>query len=184
MAHIQFMHAFYNRLGQFLVNAGLENKNTVLGCSEIEIAAQEKAYGVQFPLAYRLFLQWCGHTTLRSLDQDFKLGSLEGFWESARDLLAENEAALEPGGFVFGEWQGYSFFYFLLGSNNPPVKLCIIKSDSDLGLEYIDYGRFTDWLINQIKHLVKTRQSIRKINVHVPSIWAELDQIAQLAEHG
>lgn len=153
-----------------------------LGCSEAEIVAQEQTYGVQFPLAYRLFLKWCGRTTLKSLDQDFRLEFLEYYWDSARDLLAENQVTLEAGGFVFGEWQGYNFFYFLLGFDNPPVKLCIIKSDTEPGLRYIEYGRFTDWLIDTIKYSVKIRQSIRKIEVRVPAIWAELDQIARLAD--
>lgn len=178
------MQAFYTHLDQFLFHAGLEDSTAALGCSEAEIAAQEQTYGVRFPLAYRLFLQWCGRTTLKSLDQDFRLEVLEYNWESARELLAENQATLEPGGFVFGEWQGYSFFYFLLGADNPLVRLCIIKSDTEPGLEHIDYGRFTDWLINRIKSLVEIRQSIRKINVDVPAVWAELDRIAQLANQG
>lgn len=75
--------------------------------------------------------------------------------DSARDLLAENQAALEPGGFVSGEWQSYSFFYFLLGA---------------------------DWLLDRIKLLVEIRQALRKIDVDVPAVRAELDQIAQLAD--
>jgi hypothetical protein len=177
------MQDFYTHLIQFLFEAGLEDSPTGLGCSEAEIVAQEQAYGVQFPLAYRLFLTWCGRTSLQSLNQGFELKFLDYYWDSARDLLAENQAMLEPSGFVFGEWQGYNFYYFLLGFENPPVKLCIIKSDSDdePGLRYIDYGRFTDWLINQIKYSVKIRQSIGKINVQVPAVWAELDQLAQFA---
>jgi hypothetical protein len=178
----ELMQKFYARLNQFLFDAGLEAGTTILGCSEAEIAAQEQAYGVQFPLAYRLFLKWCGHTRLKALDQNFQLEFLDYYWDSARDLLAENHATLEPGGFVFGEWQGYNFFYFLLGADNPLVKLCIIKSDTEPGLEYIEYGRFTDWLIGSIKHLVEIRQSIRKINVDVPAVWAELDKIACLAD--
>ena len=115
-------------------------------------------------------------------DQEFELRFLDYFWDSARDLLAMNRVILEPGGFVFTEWQGYNFFYFLLGFDNPPVKLCIIKSDTEPGVEYIDYGRFTDWLIDQIKAMVDLRQSIREINVNVPAAWAVLDQIAQLAD--
>ena len=176
------MHAFYTRLDQFLLAAGLEASTTGLGCSEAELVAQEQAYGVQFPLAYRLFLAWCGRTRLQSLDQDFRLEFLAYYWDSARELLAEEHATLEPRGFVFGEWQGYNFIYFLLGSANPPVKFCIIKSDTEPGLAYIEYGRFTDWLINRIKEMVEIRQSIRKINVDVPAVWAELDQIAQLAD--
>jgi hypothetical protein len=175
------MQNFYARLNQFLLDAGLENSTAGLGCAEAEIAAREQQYGVPFPMAYRLFLQWCGRGRLQSLDQDFQLKFLDYYWDSARDLLADNQSILEPGGFVFGEWQGYNFFYFLLGVDNPPVKLCIIKSDVESGLEYIDYGRFTDWLISQIKSMVNIRQSLGKINVDVPTIWAELDQIAQLA---
>jgi hypothetical protein len=173
------MQHFYNRLDLFLFHAGLEGSTMGLGCSEAEIAAQEQAYGVAFPLAYRLFLKWCGRTTLNSLGQDFRLEFLEYNWESARDLLADNHETLEPGGFVFGEWQGYNFLYFLLGDDNPPVKLCIIKSDVEPGLDYTEYGRFTDWLIGRIKSLVKTRRVSREINL--PAVWAELDQIAQLA---
>ncbi|UOQ70698.1 SMI1/KNR4 family protein [Hymenobacter cellulosilyticus] len=177
------LQAFYARLDQFLCTVALEEPTRVLGCSEAEIAAQEHTYGVRFPLAYRLFLKWCGRTTLKSLDQDFQLDFLEYYWGSARDLLAENQAVLEPGGFVFGEWQGYNFFYFLLGSDNPPVKLCMIKSDTEPGLEYTNYGRFTNWLIDRIKSMVEIRQSIRKINVDVPAVWAELDQIALVADY-
>lgn len=174
------MQGFYSRLNQFLIEVGLEQPSTIIGCSESEIAMQEQIYGVQFPLAYRLFLKWCGHRKPTLFDQDYELRFLNSYWESASDLLAENQAVLEPRGFVFSEWQGYNFFYFLLGLDNPVVKLCIIKSDTEIGLEYIDYGCFTDWLINSIKSLVKSLQSTRKVNVDVPFILSELDQIAQL----
>jgi hypothetical protein len=176
------MHVFYTRLDQFLLAAGLEDSTTGLGCSEAELAAQEQRYGVSFPLAYRLFLTWYGRTTLQSLDQDFRLELLEYYWDSARELLAENQATLAPGSFVFGEWQGYNFYYFLLGSDNPPVTLCSIKSDREPGVEYREYGRFTDWLIGQIKSLVELRQSLGRINVQVPAVWAALDHIAHLAD--
>jgi hypothetical protein len=176
------MQAFYTRLDQFLVATGLEGSTRDLGCSEVEIAAQEQAYGVQFPVAYRLFLKWCGRATLQSLNQDFRLAFLDYYWDSARELLIENQAALEPGGFVFGEWQGYNFWYLLLGSANPVVKLCLIKADLEPGLAYQEYGRFTDWLISQLKEMVQLRQSLGRIDVQVPVVWAELDQIAQLAD--
>jgi hypothetical protein len=176
------MQAFYTRLDQFLVKVGLEKSATIVGCSEDEVTAQEQAYGTQFPLAYRLFLKWCGRKKPALFEQDFELRFLDYFWDSARDLLAENQGVLEPGGFVFAEWQGYNFLYFLLGFDNPPVKLCIIKSDTEPGLEYVDCGRFTYWLINQIKASVKLLQFIGRINVDVPAIWAELDQIGQLGD--
>lgn len=71
------MQAFYAGLDQFLVATGLEASTTGLGCSEVEVAAQKQAYGVQFPLAYRLFLKWCGRATLKSLEQDFQLAYLD-----------------------------------------------------------------------------------------------------------
>ena len=176
------MQAFYMRLAQFLVATGLEGSTSGLGCSEAEVAAQEQEYGVQFPLAYRLFLKWCGRATLQSLEQDFRLAFLDYYWDSARELLTENQTSLEPGGFVFSEWQGYNFWYFLLGSDNPLVKLCIIKSDLEPGLVYHEYGRFTDWLIGQLKTMVQLRQSLGRLDVQVSAVWAELDQIAQLAD--
>lgn len=176
------MQAFYTRLDQFLVATGLEGSTRGLGCCEAEVAAQEQAYGVQLPLAYRLFLQWCGRAILPSLEQDFRLAFLDYYWDSARELLAENQAVLEPDGFVFSEWQGYNFWYLLLGSDNPVVKLCTIKSDVEPGLVYHEYGCFTDWLIGQLKAMVQLRQSLGRIHVQVPAVWAELDQIARLAD--
>jgi hypothetical protein len=170
------MQNFYARLDQFLLDAGLENSTAGLGCSEVEIAARERQYGVQFPLAYRLFLKWCGGGRLKSLGQDFQLEFLDYYRDSARDLLAENQATLEPGGFVFSEWQGYNFFYLLLGVDNPPVKLCIIKSDVEPGLKYIDYGRFTDWLVGLIELALLYNQ------LNTPAMLAELNQIEQLAD--
>ena len=108
------MQAFYQRLNQFLFEQGFEDSPVGLGCSDAEIAGQEQRYGIRFPLAYRLFLQWCGHMALQSLEYDCRLDSLDYSWESARELLEENHVTLEVGGFVFGEWQGYNFFYFLL----------------------------------------------------------------------
>jgi hypothetical protein len=58
------MEAFYRRLDQFLFEQGFEDSTVGLGCSDGEMVAQEQRYGVRFPLAYRLFLQWCGHATL------------------------------------------------------------------------------------------------------------------------
>lgn len=176
------MQAFYARLNEFLVNTGLEKSTEGLGCSAEEIAEAERAYGVQFPLAYRLFLRWCGRGPMSWMDQqDLQLDSLPYSWESARALLAAEQEALEPGGFVFSQWQGYNFLYFLLGADNPPVKLCIIKYYVP-GLEYEDYGRFTDWLIQRIKSSVELRSFLRKTSVRVPAVWAELDRIARLAD--
>jgi hypothetical protein len=129
------MQDFYARLAQFLFDAGLEASIAGLGCSEVEIVEREQQYGVQFPLAYRLFLKWCGRTRLQSLSPGFQLEFLDYYWDSARDLLAEEQETLELGGFIFSEWQGYNFLYFLLGADNPQVKLCIIKSDTEPGLE-------------------------------------------------
>lgn len=89
---------------------------------------------------------------------------------------------LEHGGFVFSEWQVYNFWYFLLGSANPLVKLCLIKSDLEPGSVYHEYGRFTDWLISQLKTMVQLRQSLGRLDIQVPVVWAELEQIAQLAD--
>jgi hypothetical protein len=175
------MQAFYTRLNQLLVKIELEESAIILGCSEDEIVAREQSYGIQFPLAYRLFLKWCGRKNPALFRQNFELEFLHYYWDSARDLLAENHAVLESGGFVFTEWQGYNFLYFLLGSDNPPVKQCIIKSDTEPGLEYMDYGRFTDWLIDYTKAAVNTLQFIG-IDVDVLTIEAELEQIAQLGD--
>jgi hypothetical protein len=170
------MQDFYARLDQFLLDTGLETSTAGLGCSEAELAAREQQYGVQFPLAYRLFLKWCGRGWLKSLGQNFQLEFLDYYWDSARDLLAENQATLEQDGFVFSEWQGYNFFYLLLGVDNPPVKLCIIKSDVEPGLRYLEYGRFTDWLIG----LIELALLYNKLNT--PAMMAELDRIEQLAD--
>ncbi|WP_324673119.1 SMI1/KNR4 family protein [Hymenobacter sp. GOD-10R] len=173
------MQVFYSQLKQFLT-AALETADAI-GCSEEEITYQERAYDIQFPLAYRLFLIWCGKTKLSWMNgRDFGLDTLAYSWDSATELLAENQSVLEPNGFVFSEWQGYNFWYFLQGIDNPPVKLCIIQSDVDPGLQIIEYGRFTDWLINQIKDSIKLKQSLKRIDVHVPTIWTELDRIAKL----
>lgn len=176
------MQAFYTRLDEYLVNTGLEKSTVGLGCSEEEIAEAERGYNVRFPLAYRLFLRWCGRGPMHWMDQlDLQLDSLPYSWESARALLAEEQEVLEPGGFVFSEWQGYNFLYFLLGIDNPPVRLCIIKYYVP-GLDHEDYGRFTDWLIQRIKQSVELRSSLRQTSVDVPAVWAELDRIARLAD--
>jgi hypothetical protein len=116
------MQAFYQRLDLFLFEQGFEDSMKGLGCSDAELAALEQQHGGRLPLAYRLFLQWCGHATLQSLEYDCRFDSLRYSWDSARELLAENHATLAPNAFVFGEWQGYNFFYFLSGVENPPVK--------------------------------------------------------------
>jgi len=71
------MQALYTRLDQLLFDFRIEDSTAGLGYSKAEIATQEQAYGIRFPLAYRLFLKWCGRTKLKSLDQDFRLEFLD-----------------------------------------------------------------------------------------------------------
>lgn len=178
------MQEFYNRLNQYLLAAGLEICVEPVGATDAEIDQWESIYKVHFPLAYRQFLRWCGNGRMEWMDnQDFRLQSLPYSWESAADLLTENREVLETSGFVIAEWQGYNFWYLLLGEANPIVKLCIIKDDNPntFGLDVTSYGRFTDWLIGQIKASVKIRKSLQRIDINVSTVWIELDSIAQLA---
>lgn len=175
---------FYIELTAYLLTAGLDVPTAELGCTDAEIDKAERKWGVQFPEAYQLFLKWCGKGTMDWMNnQDFTPDFLDYSRDSATMLLAENNETLASGDFVISEWQGYNFYAIQLGADNPLVTLYIIKSDDPdvRGLDRIEYGRFTDWIIQQIKIMTELRQKLRRINGDVPAVWAELDRIALLA---
>ncbi|RSK49287.1 SMI1/KNR4 family protein [Hymenobacter rigui] len=175
---------FYTELNAYLLTTGLDVPIAEPGCTDAEIEETEKEWGVQFPESYRLFLKWCGKGTMEWMGgQDFTADSLDYSWECAITLLAENNETLASRDFVISQWQGYNFFAIQLGADNPLVTLYVIKSDNPdvRGLNRIEYGRLTDWIIQQIKIMTELRHELGRINADVPAVWGELDRIALLA---
>jgi hypothetical protein len=109
------------------IASGVMDMAKVRGCSEEEIAAAESKLGLQLPAYYRQFLLVLGkhgggfmigtHMFPRSADEFL------GWRSFAVRLMRESEEALPSNAVVFGDHQGYQFWYFLAdpASDDPPV---------------------------------------------------------------
>jgi hypothetical protein len=118
---------FINAVCERSVAVGVMDISKVRGWSDEEIAAAETALALRLPTYYRQFLRVLGksggglmlgtHIFPKSPD-DFP-----GWRRLGTRLMAASGAALPDDAVVFGDHQGYQFWYFLAGdaSEDPPV---------------------------------------------------------------
>jgi hypothetical protein len=121
------------------------------GHTELSIINLENNSKIKLPFAYKHFLRKIGASDLSIFDnQSYSLSGLYYANETAEKILTDENEKLPENAFIFSEWQGYQFFYFINdGSENPNTYLYIARDDDKYNEEVIilNYGTFTDWLI-------------------------------------
>lgn len=130
-----------------LIQSGLAEIDTTIGCSEQEIASVEEAFSLSLPKEYRDFLRMMGREAGKFLvGTDYSFPTLLEFREDAERLLIENHAdfGLSLTNFVFMFHQGYTFLFFDCknGSDDPPV---FLYTESEAAVRQVGES-FSEWL--------------------------------------
>ncbi len=131
------------------------------GCSPAEVDALEERLGWRLPLAYRQYL------LLMGADRQGVFVGSDWFIEAAMVNtigleLADKEVDHTPPGdtFEFMSHQGYIHGWFDLpaAGDDPPVHF---YSESTPGNQVVDYPRFTDLLMAELRHMSYFTRKVR-----------------------
>nr|WKN40122.1 SMI1/KNR4 family protein [Tunicatimonas sp. TK19036] len=164
------INLFYRNIRLFLVEHGLEDRDRIVGYSDIEIEGYEKLYGIQFPIEYRLFLKYFAKGGMRFFcGQTFKLEKLHDAFEVACELLSDRNEKLGNECFVISQWQGYNFYY--LNMNDAESKVHLYME----GKGTTEMMTFQNWIKWQIRADLKSREQIEKRDLS--HIETELNKI-------
>lgn len=145
-----------------LIRSGMASAETIVGCSEEEIASLERQYRVRLPDAYRCFLKTMGHKAGSFFQgTDWQYGYLQTLHASAETLLksANGSFQLPDNAFVFAMHQGYSFLYFLTDNDDPHVVLYV----EDEQPRHVA-THFSEWLRDTVKDEIKLMHEIADMN--------------------
>jgi SMI1 / KNR4 family (SUKH-1) len=121
------------------------------GHIDVSIINLEADLKVKLPYAYKHFLRKIATGDLTIFDsQGYSIKDVYYSQESASAILSYDKEVLPHNAFVFSEWQGYNFYYFINdGSENPDTYLYIERGDDENNTPSGSYyqGKFTDWLL-------------------------------------
>ncbi|MBC3907921.1 SMI1/KNR4 family protein [Undibacterium umbellatum] len=110
---------------KWLEQAGLDEGTGILGISAKEIELIEQKYSIRLPKSYKDFLQQCGISAgLFSRDISFFYDDVLYMWDSFGEAVREwgVSFSLPENAFLFSEYQGGSYHYFICdGNDNPPI---------------------------------------------------------------
>ncbi len=161
-----YLDQFYSLLLKFLTKNGLEKYTD--GYSEDEIDQCQIQYSIEFPKAYKLFLQLMAKSELKIFDcSDFTFSGLSEAQEVSQELLEQDNYSLGENIFAFSQWQGYNFNYFDLKSENPNVGLYIEAgcAHENAPPEIYHYGPFTNWLCNKVEISLGLRNQLEGLKI-------------------
>jgi len=111
-----------------LLSSGLATEETIVPCSELEIARLETTAPDVLPDAYKAFLRTAGRKAgLLFSDVNFFYPGILDLTERASGWLREFESplALPERAFVFSDRYGEQFMYFLVDGDDPPIFLYV-----------------------------------------------------------
>lgn len=172
---------FFKSLKSFLLDNEIESKSNLKGHSLLEIKAYESKYNYKLPYSYKLFLNYFAKESPNFLDCSYcSLGAAEYAIKTANSLLTKN-FHLPKNIFVFTEWQGYNYHYFILNSkNNPEVIFNIITSDINPTIKKSSEGKFTDWICNNIAIHLKHKKEM--YNEDIEYLLIQLENIRKIID--
>ncbi len=131
-------------LAKRIIKAGYATPDTMIGCSELDIAQLEHRMAVRLPAKYKNFLLAWGKQSGDFLDDCcFLYDSLESVCRpNAESLARENGFDLPPHAFVFLERYPLFMFFDTTQGEDPPVWLF----DEDQSKPKIVASSFSEWL--------------------------------------
>ena len=129
-----------------------EEKGNFKEIEEPEIQALENKCGLILPKAYRLFLKKFAGNKLKIFDnQSYNIQGIFYAQDVSKELILQDNFTLPENSFVFSQWQGYQFYYFVNSGSENPETFLYIEGGDDVTTEPPEvyaYGNFTNWLIN------------------------------------
>jgi len=147
---------------QVLVESGLADYSTIVGCSADEIAAIEARFGYKLPESYRDFLVVMGKRAGRfMIGSDLYYDRLSGQRKLAEALLQEAGTVLRlaPTHFVFYSHQGCQFLFFDAAEGpDPPVYRFI---EGDIGTVRVN-DAFSGWLLRAVNDEISAMAIVRR----------------------
>jgi hypothetical protein len=120
--------------------------SALVGCSEQEVEALERKFGLRLPASYRAFLRLCGREMgpfCRGTDMFYP--AIEDGRGGLVELLAEGQVHFELSSdeFVFMSHQGYVYCFFSCSDgHDPPVRQYVELDEAPK----VVAGSFTGWL--------------------------------------
>lgn len=131
-------------LAQRIIKAGFATSDTMVGCSESDIAQLEHRLGIRLPAKYKKFLLSWGKQAGDFLDDCcFLYDSLESICRPNAESLAKDHGfELSPQSFVFLERYPLFMFFDTTQGEDPPVWLF----DEDQSKPKIVASSFSEWL--------------------------------------
>lgn len=107
-----------------LIAKGAASSGTLAGLSEDEICGVENRTHLSLPKAYKDFLADAGRSAGRlAEDLDFFYPVNLELRAEAEELILEEDGdyILPPDAFVFCGYQGFDYYFFVCGEDDPPV---------------------------------------------------------------
>ena len=140
------------------MNARTHVADTVIPCTQEQIAQLERQYQLTLPAAYREFLLWMGQGAGGFLAGDACFyEALTQLRDDALELLAENgvSGGLPDDAFVFSMHEGYQFQFFRVSEGaNPPVYWYgegeSPTNDSGTAVFRKSFDQYSDFLVSSI----------------------------------
>ena len=119
------LEARANALRNQIIQSQIAKPEQLIGCSDKEIEALEKACGLALPYSYKVFLKNFGHCFGGvANDVEFLYQDVFPLTKIAREILQdEGDLILSEKAFVFTMRYGEQFFFFEAeeGIENPPI---------------------------------------------------------------
>ena len=144
-----------------LVDSGLVDDASIVGCSPDEVAAIEASFGCALPESYRTFLLMMGKRAGGFMvGSDLFYDRLPRQRELAERLLEEagTPSRIAPTDFVFCSHQGYQFLFFdAVQGPDPPVFHFMEGGTAAVRVS----DTFSGWLMSAIDDEVSASRALR-----------------------
>jgi hypothetical protein len=128
-----------------IIAGGLAAGDEIAGCTELEIAALEAAFGRPLPASYRVFLAALGRGAGEFMSgTDMFHDQLGGLRAAAETLIARSgsPAELKPSDWIFALHQGYQFLYFDAAAGPDPQVFHVMEGEAAKPVA----ASFSEWL--------------------------------------
>lgn len=170
---------FFTQIRAFLLNHDLESEKHLLGYSCDAVYQLELRRKIQLPYSYKLFLEYFAQGRPKFFDgQDYSISGIKDANIVANSITEADKTELPAGAFVFSQWQGYNFDFFVMGSDNPEVLLYTEGDGSPCSHDIRKCNTFTDWICERVVSSLTLYHRYYRSNIE--GLLAEVETIKQL----